>query len=555
MFESIVTEYLDQTKSKDWTVLGSLEFTRSKPKPKLSSATINDFKEDLYAVLQRYKDKCNIRMNAKNKGLKILSNFNSEFSTTEVKRFIKDLEFLEEARLNVTSTYTVTVLKLIDQLRETGNRREHEKIIRPLNVEEDQDRLSKRQRQDDELDEELTSPSPLQDSYMKDPEYFDSLVDNVDLSYIGREEEPMSARLMPTTISVISSWDSFKIDDVDVVEFFDSLRDFLPKRHPEIHPQYSGVLDLTGQHKPTKKKFTSKWKELLNNFQLDIAWKMVELDQSEIDFFDNIEDSKAQQKVLILHTHLTILKEYLRNIKLPINEGELMIHIVAPAFRMSIDQNQEKFRKLWCERQLVASQERRPILEGFICEVSGGLPAGCPKKIWTDRLKIMVGMRDMINSIMKSFPGLLPEDYMKIVVFGSQVIGLQINLYVMYVRAYGIYRFGIIDKVFLPASMQELSAYESVHVMLRSLEHRLSNLTEYCSDLKVKHARLRRKHQSEDKDWTVVKRKERFIVQIEAENVPGGNNNAKLASASKVLSNIQPLIGLNIKYIKGIKYI
>ncbi|CAJ0642976.1 5045_t:CDS:2 [Entrophospora sp. SA101] len=39
--------------------------------------------------------------------------------------------------------------------------------------------------------------------------------------------------------------------------------------------------------------------------------------------------------------------------------------------------------------------------------------------------------------------------------------------------------------------------------------------------------------QSEDKDWTVVKRKERFIVQIEAENVPGGNNNAKLASASK----------------------
>ncbi|CAJ0640296.1 10023_t:CDS:2, partial [Entrophospora sp. SA101] len=103
---------------------------------------------------------------------------------------------------------TVTVLKdqqenqkLIDQLRETGNRQEHEKIIRPLNVEEDQDRLFKRQRQDDELDEELTSSSPLQDSYMKDPEYFDSLVDNVDLSNIGREEEPMPARLRPSTIS------------------------------------------------------------------------------------------------------------------------------------------------------------------------------------------------------------------------------------------------------------------------------------------------------------------------------------------------------------------
>ena len=95
----------------------------------------------------------------------------------------------------------------------------------------------------------------------------------------------------------------------------------------------------------------------------------------------------------------------------------------------------------------------------------------------------------------------------------------------MDVRAYGIYRFGLIDKVFLPASTKELSAYESVHVMLRSLEvcisfflkvalhyllpnitniyitmlinlilqHRLSNLTDYCSELKVKHARLRRK--------------------------------------------------------------
>ncbi|CAJ0839837.1 35_t:CDS:2 [Entrophospora sp. SA101] len=45
--------------------------------------------------------------------------------------------------------------------------------------------------------------------------------------------------------------------------------------------------------------------------------------------------------------------------------------------------------------------------------------------------------------------------------------------------------------------------------------------------------------QSEDKDWTVVKRKERFIVQIEAENVPGGNNNAKLASAFKKIFAVE----------------
>ncbi|CAJ0834015.1 9579_t:CDS:2 [Entrophospora sp. SA101] len=131
-----------------------------------------------------------------------------------------------------------------------------------------------------------------------------------------------------------------------------------------------------------------------------------------------------------------------------------MIHIVTPVFRMSVDQNQVK-----CEKQLVASQERHrvdqdpnndcahvrqkndliitlptgPALEGFICEVSGRLPAGCPKKIWIDKLKPMEKK--------------------------GQISG------VMDVQEYGIYCFGIINKVFLPASMQELSAYESVYVI------------------------------------------------------------------------------------------
>ncbi|RHZ88459.1 hypothetical protein Glove_22g94 [Diversispora epigaea] len=75
----------------------------------------------------------------------------------------------------------------------------HNKAYRLLD-ELDQFFQSKReiQNEDDELDEELTSPSPLQDSYMKDHEYFDSLVNNVDLSYIGREKG------MPNTYNLSS---------------------------------------------------------------------------------------------------------------------------------------------------------------------------------------------------------------------------------------------------------------------------------------------------------------------------------------------------------------
>ncbi|CAG8686952.1 15265_t:CDS:2, partial [Dentiscutata heterogama] len=111
MFESVVTEYLEKTKNKDWAILGILEFARSNSNTKLSVATLNDFKEDLYTILSSYKDKCNVHVNAKNKASKILSTFDSTFSTAKVKQFIKDLEYHEEARVNVTSTYTVTVLK------------------------------------------------------------------------------------------------------------------------------------------------------------------------------------------------------------------------------------------------------------------------------------------------------------------------------------------------------------------------------------------------------------------------------------------------------------
>jgi hypothetical protein len=112
MFKSIITEYFDKTRSKDWVVLRILEFVRSSSNPRLSVSTIDDFKEDLHAILRSYRDKVNIHVYTKNKATKILSNLDSTFNTAEVRQFIKDLELHEEARINVTSTYTATILKV-----------------------------------------------------------------------------------------------------------------------------------------------------------------------------------------------------------------------------------------------------------------------------------------------------------------------------------------------------------------------------------------------------------------------------------------------------------
>ncbi|RIB29889.1 hypothetical protein C2G38_2027351 [Gigaspora rosea] len=94
-----MTEYFETTLNKNWSLLGILEFARLKSNPKLSVATISN------KTLKKYQDKCNVHINAKNKA--------SRSTRNQI---------------------------LIDQLRETSNSekgKEREKIIRPLDAEDD----------------------------------------------------------------------------------------------------------------------------------------------------------------------------------------------------------------------------------------------------------------------------------------------------------------------------------------------------------------------------------------------------------------------------------
>ncbi|CAB4402697.1 unnamed protein product [Rhizophagus irregularis] len=148
-------------------------------------------------------------------------------------------------------------------------------------------------------------------------------------------------------IPVVNSWDSFEIDDIDIIKIFNSLRNSnLPRKNPES--AILGILGLTRQHKLTKNKLITIWSDLLNDFQLDI------------------------------YVHLSIAFDLVTR---------------------SLDPYQDKFRKYWSEQQLTASRERRKeankerarigqktdiiieLLTGpaLICEVSGGLPAGTYK--------------------------------------------------------------------------------------------------------------------------------------------------------------------------------
>nr|CAG8462951.1 9109_t:CDS:2 [Entrophospora candida] len=71
------------------------------------------------------------------------------------------------------------------------------------------DITSSQLRENDDTDHENDVPtSPSQDA----PEYFDKLVDNVDLSYIGGEEEP--CHHPKPGVSLGKTWDTFTIDEL-----------------------------------------------------------------------------------------------------------------------------------------------------------------------------------------------------------------------------------------------------------------------------------------------------------------------------------------------------
>ena len=82
-----------------------------------------------------------------------------------------------------------------------------------------------------------SSPSKEQETYhhnyVEDPEYFNKLIDSVDLTYIGGEDDLALPR-PKSEIPAVNSWDSFETDGIDVVKVFGSLRNSLPKKNPEI---------------------------------------------------------------------------------------------------------------------------------------------------------------------------------------------------------------------------------------------------------------------------------------------------------------------------------
>ncbi|RUS26135.1 hypothetical protein BC938DRAFT_471190 [Jimgerdemannia flammicorona] len=100
--------------------------------------------------------------------------------------------------------------------------------------------------------------------------------------------------------------------------------------------------------------------------------------------------------------------------------------LVSSQERRCEDQDSDGRTRIGQKTNLIIDLSTGPRFEGFVVRFREVYPRVVPK-IWTDEVKIMVGMRDMINRIIKTYTALPPKDYMKVLVFGCQVVCMYIS--------------------------------------------------------------------------------------------------------------------------------
>nr|CAG8482235.1 14593_t:CDS:2 [Entrophospora candida] len=108
-------------------------------------------------------------------------------------------------------------------------------------------------------------------------------------------------------------------------------------------------------------------------------------------------------------------------------------------------------------------------------EVSGGLnsfgtPSACYKKQYLDKLKLMVLMRDSLNSLFKDCKYVTDVERRKIIVYGWIQVGLVISFYAMNWIGNGVYRIGKVDECQLPVDETHCSMFEDIYCILKCLE-------------------------------------------------------------------------------------
>ncbi|EXX68737.1 uncharacterized protein OCT59_006543 [Rhizophagus irregularis] len=149
------------------------------------------------------------------------------------------------------------------------------------------------------------------------------------------------------------------------------------------------------------------------------------------------------------------------------------------------------------DRSLIGQKcDFRVTCDGFEMVIglrSGGLPEACKSKKLSDKIDLMVAMRDVLLHEAIDNNGVECTDFKQLYTIGVHSYGFFYNVYAMDWKSRGLWRLGLLKKTKLPQSNAQLLMIEKLVVTLLRIELTLNHIETIRNDLAVKASRLHRK--------------------------------------------------------------
>ncbi|CAG8537710.1 15545_t:CDS:2 [Acaulospora morrowiae] len=339
--------------------------------------------------------------------------------------------------------------------------------------------------------DELSKKTMEESSFLFDESHEEDIIESIDESGLGKE----------VTLPALKD-SKKKIDASNQEDFWKSIS--------AKFTSYWGIFDLTLESFHGCTEFSQNEIEAITqDFADHVQWSPQPTPKYLQEYFEsNCDPSKIERiedysTFENFHMNIRFAICHMPSIKGAKTEESLKFTTIYPLFNAVVDSSM--VNDIWGEVQVLSSNEARnenekPFVkahmgrkvdmkgvlnrtsnkfEALYGEVAGGLSStgislASRKKIYFDKIKLAVLMRDSLNRVLKEWRYLCDDQRKELIVYGWTLSGLDLSLYAMDWAGDGIYRFGRIDCCSFPFNRESCILFESVFCLLKELERKLS---------------------------------------------------------------------------------
>ncbi|CAG8523122.1 12255_t:CDS:10 [Funneliformis caledonium] len=352
-------------------------------------------------------------------------------------------------------------------------------------------------------------PTSQSDNDSGDHEEYQDYEKNVsDYEECFEEEIPSNMASADT----IGSW--ILSSGKDVGEELSKYREYIPRTKAYLYPVYFGILDLSGEDTEVKNLFTNdEWNEMIKDFNNNVKLSDMEDEQerpfyelmdkiSEVlmkkptDLITGIESCVIEDNIKV-NTIRRLIQTYtynLQRLQLPMSEvafGSNFTNAITKGI-LTFDRiyHYEEGEIQGLALSVITNMKSRPTDRSLIGQKvdfrvskdqfemliglrSGGLPASPKSKKWMDKVDLSVALRDVLINEGIENNGVKPEKFRKLFTLGIHTFNYNYNIYGLDWKTRGVWRLGLLQKVKLPLSIDNLHIIEKLIISLMRIEAKL----------------------------------------------------------------------------------